>query len=1115
MGAPNFQVHGHDDGHGHSHSHGLLQRIGYIALCVAVGALLLLYLLGVVRTVAGIDLALILTLVAGYPLIRHAILDLLQGHFSSHLTIAIAAGAAVWIGEYFAAAEVMFIMLIGEGIEHWTVDRAKGAIAGFVASQPEQARVLRDGGEELVALEEVEIGDVVRVLAGERVPVDGTIERGESSVDQSSVTGEPLPAQLGVGDAVWSGSLNEYGVLDIRSERTGSDTTVARIASLIEDAQSRRARVVRTADRLARFFLPAVLVAAGGIYLFTGEMMRTVAALIVACPCALVLATPAAMASAIARLAREGALVKGGDVIESLSRIDACVFDKTGTLTCGQPALTGMTSVAGMDEDRLLRLAASAELTSEHLLGRALVAEARERQLDLSEPENFRRHPGRGVTATVDGQEIAVGNQALLAEVLAASDAPAPTGRSGPHSLVDAGEGAGDALPAPGGARLDSTRAEDELAAVADHLVPTPGSGETRLAVAVDGAFRGVIALADPLREEAADAVADLRRTGIDRIVMLTGDAEATARAIGRRAGIDEVEAELLPEDKVHRIRDLSRVDAARSGRSGKGPASPGVLMVGDGINDAPSLAAATVGTAFGHGAADLSAEAAQVVLLPDRLDYLAPLLRYSRRVVARIRSSILIFAFGINFVAVGFAAFGWLPPAAAAIVHQAASLLVILNCVRLLYEGRAVAEREARGWRRIPVLAGPVDGLAAGWSAWNTGRRRAVHRLEHALEDAPARARAAAPRLLRAAPFALAAVWAASGLRTIDPQEVGLVQRFGRHVGGELGPGLHWRLPWPVDRVTRVEPYRLRVAAVGSPRADAAPTGASYPEPLAGSVLRPGPSSAGGQRGAVASPRSAAQAPPQSYEWNVRHAGFDDAPPLERLMLTGDENLVEVAARIHYRVADAAAFAFATADPALLVETSAERSLRTVLAGHSLDDVLTGKRDGIEKAWRAHLAALLESLGAGVEVVNATVQDAHPPLDVVDAFRDAASALEQRETLIDEAEGYALERLPIARGEARRQLLEAEAYRTHRVEAGRGESERFEMRAGAYRRANDLHRFRLQLRTIEGSLAGKPKLITDATGGRKRFVFVDEAPDRLLDVFVPPPGPSQNEVDQ
>ena len=623
MGAPNFQVHGHDDGHGHSHSHGLLQRIGYIALCVAVGLLLLLYLLGVVRTVAGIDLALILTLVAGYPLIRHAILDLLQGHFSSHLTIAIAAGAAVWIGEYFAAAEVMFIMLIGEGIEHWTVDRAKGAIAGFVASQPEQARVLRDGtGEtaELVALGEVEIGDLVRVLAGERVPVDGMIERGESSVDQSSVTGEPLPAQLGVGDAVWSGSLNEYGVLDIRSERTGSDTTVARIASLIEDAQSRRARVVRTADKLARYFLPAVLVAAGAIYLFTGEMMRTVAALIVACPCALVLATPAAMASAIARLAREGALVKGGDVIESLSRIDACVLDKTGTLTCGRPALTAIAPVGGMAEDRLLRLAASAELTSEHLLGRALVTEARERQLELSEPENFRLHPGRGVTATVDGHEIAVGNQALLAKVVG----------------------------------------EDGMDAVAASLVPTPGSGETRLAVAVDGALAGALALADPLRAEATDAVADLRQAGVDPIVMLTGDAEGTARTIGRRAGIDQVQAELLPEDKVGRLGELSRGDR-------------NVLMVGDGINDAPSLAAASVGVAIGHGAADLSAEAAQVVLLPDRLDYLAPLLRYARRVVARIRSSILIFAFGINFVAVGFAAFGWLPPAAAAIVHQAA----------------------------------------------------------------------------------------------------------------------------------------------------------------------------------------------------------------------------------------------------------------------------------------------------------------------------------------------------------------------------------------------------------------------------------------------------------
>ncbi len=1018
----------HDDGHGHSHSHGLLQRIGYIALCGAVGVLLLLYLTGVLRTVAGIDLALILTLVAGYPLIRRAILDLLGGHFSSHLTIAIAAGAAVWIGEYFAAAEVMFIMLIGEGIEHWTVDRAKGAIAGFVASQPEQARVLRGGREELVALGEVEIGDLVRVLAGERVPVDGMIERGESSVDQSSVTGEPLPAQLSVGDAVWSGSLNEYGVLEIRSERTGSDTTVARIANLIEDAQSRRARVVRTADKLARFFLPAVLLAAVGIYFFTGEMMRTVAALIVACPCALVLATPAAMASAIARLAREGALVKGGDVIESLSRIDACVLDKTGTLTCGRPALAGVAPVAGMDEDRLLQLAASAELTSEHLLGRALVTEARERQIELSEPENFKLHPGRGVTASVDGHEVVVGNQALLARVVA----------------------------------------EDDLGTVAESLVPEPGTGETRLAVAVDGGFAGAFALADPLRNEAADAVGDLRQTGVDPIVMLTGDAEATARAIGRRTRIDQVQAELLPEEKVRQLRELSRGDR-------------NVLMVGDGINDAPSLAAASVGVAIGHGAADLSAEAAQVVLLPDRLDYLAPLLRYSRRVVARIRSSILIFAFGINFVAVGFAAFGLLPPAAAAIVHQAASLLVILNCVRLLYEGRAVAPREERGWRRVPALAGHVEGLIAGWRSLNTGRRATVHRIEHALEDSPARLRAAAPRLLRVAPVALLAVWAASGLRMIDPQEVGLVQRFGRHVGGELGPGLHWRSPWPVDRVTRVQPERLRVAAVGSPRA-AAPTEAG---------ARP------------------------SYEWNVRHAGFDDTPPLERLMLTGDENLVEVAARIHYRVADAAAFAFATADPAVLVEASAERSLRTVLAGHSLDDVLTGKRDGIETAWRRHLGAQLDALGAGVEVVSATVQDAHPPLDVVDAFRDAASALEERETLIDEAEGYALERLPLARGEASRQLLEAEAYKTQRVEAGRGESERFELRAGAYRRARDLHRFRLQLETLESSLAGKPKLITNADAGRKRFVFVDEADDRLLDVYVPPPGGAQSEVDQ
>ncbi|MEE2777282.1 MAG: FtsH protease activity modulator HflK [Acidobacteriota bacterium] len=1008
-------AHFHDNGH--SHSHGLLQRVGYITLCAAVGLLLLLYLLGVVETVAGFDLALILTVVAGYPLLRHAILDLLGGHLSSHVTIAIAAGAAVAIGEYFAAAEVMFIMLIGEGLEHWTVDRAKGAIAGFVASQPDEARVMRDGREQRIALSDVQVGDLVRVLAGERVPVDGTIVSGESSVDQSSITGEPLPASLGVGDSVWSGSLNELGVLDIRSECTGGDTTVARIAGLIEDAQARRARVVRTADRLARFFLPAVLLAAGGIYFVTGEMMRTVAALIVACPCALVLATPAAMASAIARLAREGVLVKGGDVIESLSRIQACALDKTGTLTQGKPVVTAVVPAAGYDDRRLLELAASAELKSEHLLGQALVSEARARELDLSEPEAFELRPGRGVTASLGATRIAVGNAALLKEL----DCP-----------------------------------DLDLAAVEEDLQPTSGNGETRLAVVVDDALAGTLALADPLRDEAAAAVADLRSSGIEPIVMLTGDTEPTARTIGRRAGITQVEAELLPEDKVHRISELAGDDR-------------GVLMVGDGINDAPSLAAATVGVAIGHGAADLSAEAAQVVLLPDRLDYLAPLLHYSRRVVSRIRSSILVFAFGVNFIAVGFAAFGWLPPAAAAIVHQAASLLVILNCMRLLYEGRAVAERAGAGWQRIPGLARASRRLAIYWGGLQRSWSFGSHSLEHALMDAPRRLRTLAPRLLRLTPTLTLALWGLSGLTVVEPQEVGLVQRFGRHVDGALGPGIHWRWPRPIEQLRRLEPQRLRTVAVGTPRA-------------------------------------APDAEALSYEWNVAHPAASEIPPLERLMLTGDENLVELAARVHYRLADPAEFAFHSADPDTLVRVSAERTLRTLLAGHSLADVLTVRRAKIEGAWRQSLADALDRLEVGVEVVTATIQDAHPPLAVVEAFRDAASALEERETRINQAEGYALESLPLARGEARRRELEASAYKKRRVDESQGDRRRFELRATEYGRDRDLHRFRLRVQSLERTLAGKPKLITDAEVGRKRFVFVDEAAGTdLLDVYVPP----------
>jgi Cu+-exporting ATPase len=968
-------AHPHGD---HGHGHGA-PGWGYALFCAAVAALLVLYVTGIFTRVAGFDVALLLTVIAGFPLLRHALDDLLRGHLSSHLTVAIAAGAAVAIGEYFAAAEVMFIMLLGEGLEHFTVHRARRAIEGFVASQPRRARVRRGGVELEIAPEEVAPGELVIVRPGETVPVDGRVRAGASTVDQSRITGEPMPAEKKTGDEIWSGSVNEYGALEIEAERVGRETTVARIVRLIDEAQSRRAPIVRVADRMARFFLPAALIASGVIYLVTGELMRTVAALIVACPCALVLATPAAMAAAIARLGRQGVLVKGGETVERLAAIDAAAFDKTGTLTLGRPALAGIDPEPGVDADAVLRLAAAAEQPSEHLLGRALVEAARARGVALPAATDFEMRPGVGVKARVEGTEVQVGSPRLLGAETAAA-----------------------------------------------------GDGQTPVAVAVDGRVIGLLRLRDPLRPEAAETVAALRAIGVERVVMLTGDEEGAAAFAARGAGIDEVHPRLLPEDKVRSLRTM-RAEGAK------------VLMAGDGVNDAPSLAAAEVGIAMGRGAADLSAEAAQVVFLRDRLDQIPPLLLYARKTLRRIRSSIVVFAFGVNFLAVGLAAFGKLSPAVAAIVHQGASLAVILNCVRLLYEGRAVAP--ARG-----------GGLGARLAD-------RLHHLRHVVIDHGGdRVREGLARgwrpVLRWALYAAVPLWLLSGLVAIGPSEVGLALRFGRLTGAPLEPGLHWRLPWPVVKIARVEPRRVRVAEVGF-RSQQVPAGAVEPA---------------------------------AYEWNTRHDAGRYQPVLEEsLMLTGDENLVEAYGVVHYAVSDPAAFLLRARDAAELVRTTAETTLRWTVARLPLDAVLTSERSAIEQSWARSLAERLARYDVGVEVVSSHLIDAHPPLEVVEAFREVASASEERTRAINEAEGYQLERIPVARGEAQASLHAAEGYRERLQRRSTGDSAAFRLRAKEFAAHPDVTRFRLYAETIDQVLPDKRKVITaGGAGGRRRFLYLE-----------------------
>lgn len=371
------------------------ERLRYYGFAAFVGVLLLLNLLGVFKTVLGIDTAIIITLLAGYKTFYNSVSALLEKKISADIALCVAVIAALSVGEYLAVAEAMFIVLVGEGLESYAAGRTEAAIEKFIQQLPRRARVLRNGVEEEIDAASLVAGDLIVVRAGERIAADGFIDVGSSSIDESSITGEPLPRDKSAGEEVFSGTLNGNGLLRVRVSRAGSDTTLARVIKLVEEAKERRAPVERQADRYAKFFLPALLLAGGLTYYFTGNWLRTVAVLIVACPCALILATPTAMVAAIGGLARRGILVRGGNVLQQAAQVDTVVFDKTGTVTEGRFEIVRILPL-DRDEDALLALAAAAERASDHMLARVIVEEAARRGLAVAEPEEARVLPGRG-----------------------------------------------------------------------------------------------------------------------------------------------------------------------------------------------------------------------------------------------------------------------------------------------------------------------------------------------------------------------------------------------------------------------------------------------------------------------------------------------------------------------------------------------------------------------------------------------------------------------------------------------------------------------------------------------------------------------------------------------
>lgn len=575
------------------------------------------------------DAAWVAIILCGIPILLEALIGLITAFdIKADVLVSLALIASVCIGEDFAAGEVAFIMQLGALLEDVTVARARAGIEKLVHLTPQTARIIREDGEEIIAAERVRVGDRLRVLPGEGIPVDGVILSGQTSINQAVMTGESLPVDKAAGDEVCSGTVNQYGAFEMRATKVGEDSSIQRMIRLVQSADAGKAKIVGLADRWATWIVVIALSAAALTWLATGEIIRAVTILVVFCPCALVLATPTAIMAAIGNATRHGFLVREGDALERLAGAKRIAFDKTGTLTYGTPRVVAVQNEVAVERERFYALTASAESLSEHPLGKAVVAGYRqEMQRDIQPAEDFEMLPGRGVAATVEGVHVLAGNPEMLGE----------------RGVDFAGDPRAEALRA---------------------------QGCTIIHVALDGTYAGFLALSDTLREQSAGMIRQIKALGI-RPVLLTGDHEDAAASICGQLGIREMRANCLPEDKLNEIRRWQE-EGSR------------VCMIGDGINDAPALKIATVGIAMGGVGSDIAVEAADIALVDDEVKELPHLLALSRRMMSTIHLN-LAFSMGLNFLAIFLAMTGVLNPVVGALVHNAGSVAVILNSALLL----------------------------------------------------------------------------------------------------------------------------------------------------------------------------------------------------------------------------------------------------------------------------------------------------------------------------------------------------------------------------------------------------------------------------------------------
>jgi Cu+-exporting ATPase len=935
--------------------------------------------------------ALLAAVLGGARILYGSVESLLDGRLGADLALAIACIAAILIGEPLVAAEVVFIGMVGECLESITFARTQRAIQKIVEVCPRRCWLLRDGQEVRVFSSEVQVGDQVVVKPGARVPVDGIVRDGRSTVDASALTGESLPVDRGPGDEVLAGSLNQFGALTVEARRVAEHTVVGQVIELTARALKDKAPLERTADRLARYFLPLVLALAaltflGGLVLYAGpftaaasrvslsqavrlSVYPALAVLVVACPCALILATPAAVIAALGRLAGTGILIKGGSALERLAQVKAFAFDKTGTLTEGRLELGDVVGLNGITADEVLRIAAIAEQRSEHPLAHLILNEARARGLSLETVEEFHAHPGGGVLVQAAGSTLLVGTRRFLEE-------------------------RGIAAPLETQALLEQFDT----------------AGQTSLLVARAGVVLGAIGARDRVRPEAIAAIAELKELGITDITLLTGDRAAVAAVVAREVGITDVHAELLPAQKAEQLTQLKArqycsAETVKPLHSAfRTPHSALVAMVGDGINDAPALAQADVGLAIGGTGTDVAAEAGDVVFMGDPLRPLPLLVRLSRETVRIIRQNILIFAFAVNGVGIVLTAWlwplllpGWLEqaPLAGVVYHQLGSLAVLLNSMRLLWFER---RQTSPAWQGARERFTRMD----AWMEHYFNLDEFLHWLSHRWK----------PVTITLATLLLIA-YALSGFTVVGPAEIAVVRRFGRPLEQDYTPGLYWCWPWPIDQVVRIQPQQVRTVEIGFRSAAAAATRETGRDNV-------------------------------SLSWASAHRDGLKRIPDEAVMITGDGNLLEVQATVRYVIERPRVFLFEVGapddprrDPEALLRATAESVLRETVAAQPFLELLTVNRDRFQNTVRDQLrrrCAHYGPHGLGIRLDAVLLYDLHPPGEVVNEYYEVARAMERRERVVNEAAARAREMQLSAEAEALQMRREAQSAALERV---------------------------------------------------------------------------------